>query len=155
MLSDSADAPDNNGHRSSTRTQKATNQLTTNDLISKDTVAIYHKNLFFCFFDCRRLEATTKGYKELSSSRFLEEDAIKAGLLLDKSEVVRVLREIVKSTGYDIEQVDLVKPSDSNLASGYMLRIKGRNLNLANQNIRDIAQVYNLRLKEENGLVIY
>lgn len=72
---------------------------------------------------------------------------------MDKEELLSIFEDILNFSGYYIDVVDVVKPNRA--GEGYKLRLKGRNLNSAIQRIHEVVQLYDLQIREENGVVIY
>ena len=77
--------------------------------------------------------------------------------MLERCEAVIVLQDIlINFTGNSLRSFGLTKTREKDpYAQGYQLYIKGALNEACKQRIKQIAQDYNLTVKEDNGLIIY
>ncbi len=77
--------------------------------------------------------------------------------MLNRSQAIIVLQDILFNfTGNSIDSFGLCKSNENDhCAVGYQLYIKGVFTDACKRKIQEIADDYNLNVKEEKGLVIY
>jgi hypothetical protein len=71
---------------------------------------------------------------------------------LERSLAIAVVRDILESDCYFINSFELIK---SGKQAQYNLKIKGSTNKLSKEVVAQIAKTYNLRLKEDEGFLIY